>query len=386
MIPNDKIVVVTGDPRSGTSLMMQILVALGVPVAGEKFPQTPTIWRRLWRAVRGLRNPRAEAVRRAKQLNPRGFYELPGVVMRGLPDARRHGGKAVKIMFPAARPRIVGGTPAEIVYRYIVCLRHPREIAESQSHLMRPLQVAGAVAWDQPSLRPTPFRYVAEVGQFADWLIEADPAAEWIAIDYADLLADPGASIRRIIDHLGVSATLVQREAAYRSIDPSLHRSRLADWPRGTADAGDVAESYYRALKGQALPLIAAAHAQAQEYLDRRRRETVHWYDPSLGVFLTPSLARRLPPLTRKVLLREFKKELRAGRHPMVDQTFSLAPETYTIERPADLGDLARQKVRYAGETLTWEDARRLHRVRLHSGHVRIDSRKLTSKLREIGR
>lgn len=38
MIPANQILVVTGDPRSGTSLMMQTLKALGVSVAGEEWP------------------------------------------------------------------------------------------------------------------------------------------------------------------------------------------------------------------------------------------------------------------------------------------------------------------------------------------------------------
>ena len=65
-----KITVVTGLPRSGTSLMMQTLNTLGLNTKG-----TSELWHR---QKTKLGRDRAE------YLNPKGFYEIPGIVTKGI--------------------------------------------------------------------------------------------------------------------------------------------------------------------------------------------------------------------------------------------------------------------------------------------------------------
>ncbi|MCE9556690.1 MAG: hypothetical protein K8T91_25350, partial [Planctomycetes bacterium] len=139
-IPKNQIVVVTGDPRSGTSLMMQTLRALGVPVAGEEFPGD------------GRRGDDGKA--RARELNPGGFWEVPGVVMRGLSDPMPYLGQAIKIISPG-----VLRTPKENVFRYILCLRDPTSVAQSQTKLETGVKVAGAAGWQNPAKQPDPTRF-----------------------------------------------------------------------------------------------------------------------------------------------------------------------------------------------------------------------------------
>ena len=65
-------IVVTGEPRSGTSLMMRIIDSLGLEIAGEQYV--------------GTKRPNRSKKRkeRAEYLNPEGFWEVPEVVSRGI--------------------------------------------------------------------------------------------------------------------------------------------------------------------------------------------------------------------------------------------------------------------------------------------------------------
>ena len=64
-------IVITGEPRSGTSLMMRIINSLGLKIVGEKNP---------------AKNKKVGKKRkeRAKYLNPEGFWEVPQIVSRGI--------------------------------------------------------------------------------------------------------------------------------------------------------------------------------------------------------------------------------------------------------------------------------------------------------------
>ena len=88
-------IVVTGIPRSGTSLVMQTLKILGVPVAGRKFPP-----------------------REKRSLNPKGFYELDTPTMLKGIKKPLYKGQAVKILCSG-----LDGTYQKLVSRVIVCLR-----------------------------------------------------------------------------------------------------------------------------------------------------------------------------------------------------------------------------------------------------------------------
>ncbi|MCP4104973.1 MAG: hypothetical protein GY749_05485 [Desulfobacteraceae bacterium] len=68
-----KINVVTGAPRSGTSLAMQILDILGVTVAGKP-PVIPN-------DLSNLELNTIDRKKKAKALNPLGFYEIGGTVV-----------------------------------------------------------------------------------------------------------------------------------------------------------------------------------------------------------------------------------------------------------------------------------------------------------------
>ncbi len=108
-------VVVAGLPRSGTSMLMQLLAAGGVA-------------------------PLTDGLREADSDNPRGYFEFgPASNLAQdaswLPHAR---GKAVKLALP-----LVMQLPPGEPYRVIVIERHPREVIASQCAMLQRLGLRG---------------------------------------------------------------------------------------------------------------------------------------------------------------------------------------------------------------------------------------------------
>ena len=102
------VIVVTGLPRSGTSMIMQMLAAGGVPVCSD-----------------GLRTPDED--------NPRGYFEYEPVKHllrdnRWFFDAR---GRAVKIVAP-----LLAGLPADVPCRVILCRRDLDDVLDSQQRML----------------------------------------------------------------------------------------------------------------------------------------------------------------------------------------------------------------------------------------------------------
>jgi hypothetical protein len=140
--------IVATTPRSRSSLVMRILLALGAPVEGHAFPAE----QRLDRAGGNPPEHERDRIARARQLNPEGFYELPGVFTRGLPSAaaRSNGGlfegKVLKMAFTAIGRRESGrgtiGTDAGVIDRCLVLRRDPLAIIASQARLIGQEEVA----------------------------------------------------------------------------------------------------------------------------------------------------------------------------------------------------------------------------------------------------
>lgn len=356
----DRITLVTGDPRSGTSLMMQTLDLLGVPVAGEKYPQkgrlaegTPDQQRRL---------------ERTRVMNPRGFYEVPGVVVRGTSDRERFAGQALKVVSPGAWPHAGAGTPPEIVDKYILCLRDPTSVGQSQTHLEMPVQVSGDGEWQPPAQKPSPVRFLLENGGLAQWLFENDePRGRVLVVDYDDFLDHPDRTLARVIAHLEIEPTPDQIDAARSNVDPALRRSpgEFTGWPEALRLDGEAAQAVYESLRELSPELWLTAWGRLESRREFHRRERTRWYDPAIGILATAGLFRILQTDAekRRVLVEGagrvagFRRQLQQGLHPQCTVGFRAAEETYTIERPADFGDLTRPLVIYRGETMTWERA-----------------------------
>lgn len=191
--PAAAITVVSGLPRSGTSMMMKMLEAGGVA-------------------------PLTDGIRTADEDNPRGYYELDAVKRLGKEEPTwldEAGGRAVKII-----SRLLGVLPADRRYRVLFMHRDLDEVLASQRQMLirRGEGSADDVAGDV-ELKAAFERHLAEV---MAWLGRQSNFCV-LEIQFADVHADPRSVAREIDDFLG-GGLGVDRMAAV--VDAGLYRQR----------------------------------------------------------------------------------------------------------------------------------------------------------------
>lgn len=187
----DDIIVVTGLPRSGTSLMMQILEAGGIPVLTD-----------------GRRTPDPS--------NPRGYFEDERVKRLITADASwldEARGRAVKIIV-----QLLPFLPIGPRYRVLLMQRDMAEILRSQSAMLAALGVASAS--DHATLAGAFERHLSAAGEF----LRRHPDTTTETINHRDLITSPRPVLDRIARAL--DRPDLDRDAMLRTIDPQLYRSR----------------------------------------------------------------------------------------------------------------------------------------------------------------
>jgi hypothetical protein len=185
----DDVLVVSGLPRSGTSLAMQLLAAGGVPVLSDR-------------------------ARGADEHNPRGYLELEAVKATAR-DARwveRARGHAVKVVLP-----LLELLPAGPRCRVILVTRDPREVALSQARM-----IGGDEATHTDELEAWAQRLGRDLDRGRRWLA-ARPATPVLELDHGELLSRPRATARHLRAFVGVE---LDTAAMLRVVDPALYRSR----------------------------------------------------------------------------------------------------------------------------------------------------------------
>ena len=187
------LIVVSGLPRSGTSLVMQMLAAGGVPLI-----------------VDDARPPDAH--------NPRGYYELAAVKslrrdVRFLDDLP---GGAIKIVAP-----LLPALPEGRVGRIVFVTRRIDEVMASQATM---LGRAGE-AVDRGDEARLAAAFEGAVGAARAW-IAARTELESIDVDHAELLGRPHEAASRLAAFLRIAGPGVV-DAMAAVVDPSLHRSRV---------------------------------------------------------------------------------------------------------------------------------------------------------------
>lgn len=183
--------IVSGLPRSGTSLVMQMLGAGGMPLL-----------------VDGARTPDAD--------NPRGYFEH-AAVKRIRDDARFVSeaiGRALKIVVP-----LVMHVTATVPLRVLFVERDLREVIASQERMLARSGSAEAGAIDPSRLAAIFERQIAEAKAF----LAARSDCALLALEHAALLRDPHAAAASIDDFLGGG---LDRGAMAAVVDPALHRQR----------------------------------------------------------------------------------------------------------------------------------------------------------------
>ena len=188
------IVVVSGLPRSGTSLLMQMLKAGGLPVL-------------------------TDGLRVADEDNPRGYFEWePAKRLTREPELIRMAeGKAVKIV-----SSLLWALPPGYEYRVLYMERPLAEVAASQVAMIR--RHGGAAPLEGEAL----VRALAAHQQQVLALVRQIPGVALCTVRYHDVLADPFQQARRIADFLGMP---LDCEAMARQADRRLYRQRVCPPP-----------------------------------------------------------------------------------------------------------------------------------------------------------
>lgn len=209
------VVIVSGLPRSGTSMLMQMLEAGGVPLLQD-----------------GLRPADAD--------NPRGFFELeavkrletePGFLAQAV-------GRAVKVVAP-----LLKALPPHYAYRILFIERDLDEVLASQRRMLERAGI-GTGAGSEVALRRA---FEGALRTSREW-IEREGCARACFVSHAETLASPRATATRVAEFLAsqepAQAPLapgleqwVRRFAAdpdgvvqtmAAAVDPSLHRAGTA--------------------------------------------------------------------------------------------------------------------------------------------------------------
>jgi hypothetical protein len=200
------VTVVSGLPRSGTSLMMQMLAAGGLP-------------------------PLHDGHRPADTDNPRGYFEFaPAKNLRAdaswLPQAQ---GRAVKLVaqllpflpgsagVPAANERGQARTPALLDYRIVWMERSLDEVLASQRVMLDRHGRTGA------ALAPERLRGIFEQQLARVTEIVGRRKLAVLRVAHADAIRDPGGTAARVAEFLGLP---LDRTAMAACVDAKLHRQR----------------------------------------------------------------------------------------------------------------------------------------------------------------
>jgi hypothetical protein len=187
---DETINIVSGLPRSGTSLMMRMLHKGGL-------------------------EPLTDEIRTPDDDNPKGYYEFERVKKLPddsgwLPDAR---GKVVKIL-----AELIKHLPSGYRYRIVFMMRNIDEIVRSQKKMMKN---RGENPDDVPDDEMAELlrRYLVLLKQ----TVNARDDMEVLYISYNDLLVDPDMSIMELEEFF---PRKLNSETMKNAIDPGLYRNR----------------------------------------------------------------------------------------------------------------------------------------------------------------
>lgn len=194
-----EILIVSGLPRSGTSLMMQMLEAAGLPIMRD-----------------GLRP--------ADESNPRGYYEWQEI--KQLPNdssliekAHGHVVKVISMLLPSL--------PRRHRFRVVFMNRNIGDVLASQQKMRS--RLSGAEAADGSALRE---RMSAHRERMLE-LLRSSSNVELLEVDYDALLASPLPVLQQVAKFAAINEASIEQMATL--IDPSLRHSPRAENPGETA-------------------------------------------------------------------------------------------------------------------------------------------------------
>ena len=190
--PDEYITIVSGLPRSGTSMLMKMLAAGGL-------------------------SPLTDGIREADADNPGGYYEFEKVkqLKKDTTWLESAKGKAVKVI-----SQLLDQLPLHKSYKIVFALRKMDEILASQRAML--------ARQGQPSDRVSDVEMAAAFGRHLNavqqWLAE-HPQMEVLYVNYAAVLRDPLATSHEIKTFLARPLDVRQMASV---VDEGLYRQRIS--------------------------------------------------------------------------------------------------------------------------------------------------------------
>ncbi len=188
---NKPVIVVSGLPRSGTSMMMKMLQAGGI-------------------------EPIVDNIRAADDDNPQGYFEFERVKQLDKGDTAwvaEAQGKAVKVI-----SQLLKYLPGEYEYKVIFMRRAMPEILASQKKML----VNRGEDPDKVSDEEISALFEKHLQNVMTWL-DAQPNVSTLYIHYRETLADPQTQAEVVNEFLGEGLAV---EGMTAVIDPTLYRNR----------------------------------------------------------------------------------------------------------------------------------------------------------------
>ena len=188
------VIIVTGLPRSGTSMLMQMLAAGGIDIL-------------------------TDGLRPADDDNPRGYFEFEPVknLLRDSTWLCQARGKAVKIVAP-----LLDQLPSGLPCRVILCERNLDEILDSQQRMLARRNQPIATHARRRMLKTEYLRILDRIKA----VLSARHGTQLLVVEHRHAISDSLASAERLNAFLGGALSEAKMAAV---IDPALHRNRAGD-------------------------------------------------------------------------------------------------------------------------------------------------------------
>ncbi|MFN0137403.1 MAG: sulfotransferase family protein [Phycisphaerae bacterium] len=184
----DYLTIVSGLPRSGTSMMMRMLSEGGIP-------------------------PLIDNVRTADEDNPNGYYEFEPV-KKTKQDAswlKQASGMVVKMVY-----RLLYDLPAGYSYRIVFMKRKLEEVIKSQEVMLERHGKAGGASDDEIIAL-----FKSELARCDEWIGQR-ANFQVLYMDYNELMSSPKPAVQALDAFLGN----MNQDAMLHVVDPKLYRQR----------------------------------------------------------------------------------------------------------------------------------------------------------------
>ncbi|MBN1325458.1 sulfotransferase domain-containing protein [Candidatus Falkowbacteria bacterium] len=235
---NAVILIVTGMPRSGTSLIMQIMKILNYPIIGYKFP----LLNKYKKVKNNISSENFKKIKKYINGNPRGYYELPKITLPEVEycDIIKYRGSVIKIPID----KILFSNFINFIPKYrdklIYCLRNPVQTINSQNNLDPPI--------DNNEIKKRFMRYIYILNEICEVLVQKKiREKDFLIIDYDNLIENSQESLKQIIKFINIPLNDSMIQDAKNNITKNLRRASQK-WPINN-DIIDIALNMYKSFQ-----------------------------------------------------------------------------------------------------------------------------------------